>query len=109
MWYGVRAYRRKVLTNGIDERLKHLLAEGCQHSDARIEELEVMPDQGHLLVNGDPQFGVHRLVKARKAVVRRASCGKSIHRSALVRRDEGPIRLLLLPRASHHLSSSNTP
>src|SRR2546421_11619362 len=28
-----------------------------------IEELEVMPDHVHLLVEVDPQFGIHRLVK----------------------------------------------
>jgi REP element-mobilizing transposase RayT len=47
-WSGVRAYRRKVLTDGIDERLKHLIREGCQQLCAEIEELEVMPDHVHL-------------------------------------------------------------
>ena len=59
-------YRRKVLTDGIDERLKQLIAEGCQQCDARVEGLEVMPDHVHLLVNVDPQFGIHRLIKALK-------------------------------------------
>ncbi|MBO0796285.1 MAG: IS200/IS605 family transposase [Ktedonobacteraceae bacterium] len=59
-------YRRKVLTDGIGERLKQLIGEGCQQYDARIEGLEVMPDHVHLLVNVDPQFGIHRLVKALK-------------------------------------------
>ena len=40
--------------------------EGCQQYDAKIEELEVMPDHVHLLVSVDPQFGIHRLVKALK-------------------------------------------
>jgi putative transposase len=30
---------------------------------AEVEELEVMPDHGHVLVSVDPQFGIHRLVK----------------------------------------------
>jgi len=59
-------YRRKVLTDGIDERLKQLIQEGCQHYDAYLEGLEVMPDHIHLLVNVDPQFGIHRLIKALK-------------------------------------------
>ena len=49
-WSGVRAYRRKVLTDGIDERLKPLIIEGCQQLRADIEELEVMPDPVHLRV-----------------------------------------------------------
>lgn len=59
-------YRRKVLTDGIDERLKQLISEGCQQHDARIEGLEVMPDHVHLLVDVDPQFGIHRLIKSLK-------------------------------------------
>ncbi len=31
--------------------------------DALIEEMEVMPDHVHLLLNVDPQYGIHRLVK----------------------------------------------
>jgi len=34
--------------------------------DACIEELEVMPDDVHLLVSVDPQFGIHRLMKTLK-------------------------------------------
>ena len=59
-------YRRKVLTNGIDGRLRQLITEGCEQSAARIEGLEVMPDHVHLLVSVDPQFGIHRLIKALK-------------------------------------------
>jgi putative transposase len=57
-------YRRKVSTDGIDERLKHLIIEGCKMFQAEIEEVEVMPDHVHLLVSVDPQFGIHRLIKA---------------------------------------------
>jgi len=59
-------YRRKVLVNGVDERLKQILHEVCQEHDAWIEGLEVMPDHVHLLVNVDPQFGIHRLVRLLK-------------------------------------------
>jgi putative transposase len=37
----------------------------CAERDARIIELATMP--GHPLVSGDPQFGIHRLVKQVKA------------------------------------------
>src|SRR5216683_3203835 len=59
-------YRRKVLINGIDERLKQIVQEACLEYHSNIEELEVMPDHVHLLVHCDPQFGIHRLVKLLK-------------------------------------------
>ncbi len=62
-WCGARAYRRKVLEHGVDERLKHLISEVCQQFDALIERLEIMPDHVHLLVSVDPQFGIHRLIR----------------------------------------------
>src|ERR1700681_398211 len=56
-------YRRKVLVNGVDERLKQIIHEVCDEHDALVEGLQVMPDHVHLLVSVDPQFGVHRLVR----------------------------------------------
>jgi putative transposase len=47
MWSGVRAYRRKVLTDGIDERLKYLMSDVCHQFHAQIESLKVMPDHVH--------------------------------------------------------------
>lgn len=56
-------YRRKVLVKGVDVRLKAIIREVCQERSAIVEQLEVMPDHVHLLVNVDPQFGIHRLMK----------------------------------------------
>jgi putative transposase len=56
-------YRRKVLTNGVEHRLKEIVEEVCLNRQAELLELEVMPDHVHLLVEIDPQFGIHRLVK----------------------------------------------
>ena len=56
-------YRRKVLTEEIAKRLKEIAYEVCQEREAKIIELEVMPDHVHLLVEVDPQYGIHRLVK----------------------------------------------
>ena len=56
-------YRRSVLINGVDARLKELIKETCVHLHVEIIELEVMPDRVHLLMEVDPQFGVHRAVK----------------------------------------------
>ena len=59
-------YRRKVLTTPIDERLKTIFAEQIERWGQELIEMEVMPDQVHLLVGCDPQFGIHRLVKLLK-------------------------------------------
>ena len=56
-------YRRKVLVDGVDDRLKTIVTEVCAERDAHIIEMEVMPDHVHLLVDCDPQFGIHRLVR----------------------------------------------
>lgn len=56
-------YRRKVLVNGIDERLKALIQECVERWQQEFVQVEVMPDHVHLLVGCDPQFGIHRLVK----------------------------------------------
>lgn len=56
-------YRRPVLVNGIDLRLKELIAECSNELNFDIVELEVMPDHVHLLIECDPQFGIHRVVK----------------------------------------------
>ena len=55
-----------MLVPPVDERLKTVLAEVIQEQGAWLQALEVMPDHVHLLVEVDPQFGVHRLVKAMK-------------------------------------------
>ncbi len=56
-------YRRKVLVNGIDVRLKELIEEICRESRIDVIEMEIMPDHVHLLMETDPQFGIHRAVK----------------------------------------------
>jgi putative transposase len=53
-------YRRKVLVDGVDTRLKQLLAEIVERWGQTLVEMEVMPDHVHLLVDCDPQFGIHR-------------------------------------------------
>ena len=59
-------YRRSVLIDGIERRLVEIIREVTQEKNAQIIELEVMPDHVHLLVEVDPQFGIHKLVKAMK-------------------------------------------
>ena len=78
-------YRRKVLVEGIVERLTQIIGEVCQEHQAEVLSLEVMPDQVHLLVECDPQFGIHRLVRLIKG------------RSSRLLRQEFPVLKQKLP------------
>jgi putative transposase len=59
-------YRRPVLMPPIDVRLKELIQDVCDKTQSGLIEMEVMPDYVHLLLDCDPQFGIHRLVKGIK-------------------------------------------
>lgn len=56
-------YRRKVLIEGVDERLKELIVDVAVKHQAEIIEMEIMPDHVHLLVEVEPQYGIHRLIR----------------------------------------------
>jgi putative transposase len=56
-------YRRPVLVGGVDDRLKGIIKEVCIELDSELIEMEVMPDHVHLLVEVDPQLGIHKLIK----------------------------------------------
>ena len=56
-------YRRKVLINGVDIRLKELIKSIAAEIQADVIEMEIMPDHVRLLIEADPQFGIHRAVK----------------------------------------------
>ncbi|WNZ47238.1 IS200/IS605 family transposase [Leptolyngbya boryana CZ1] len=59
-------YRRKVLVNGVDVRLKEILQEVVSETTGEILEIEVMPDHVHVLVEIDPQYGIAKLVRNMK-------------------------------------------
>ena len=59
-------YRKPVLIDGVDVRLKEIIQTVAKECNSEILELEVMPDHVHLLVEVDPQFGIHRLIKLMK-------------------------------------------
>ena len=56
-------YRRKVLVDGVDSRLEELIIQICQEIQVDIIEMEIMPDHLHLLIEVDPQFGIHKAIK----------------------------------------------
>ena len=78
-------YRRKVLTGKIESRLKELIQETCLELQCKLVELELMPDHVHLLIEVDPQFGIHTLVKNLKG------------KSSRILRKEFPILTTKLP------------
>ena len=56
-------YRRRILTDGIDERFKQIAQSVADELHFDILEMEVMPDHVHMLLEVDPQFGIHKAVK----------------------------------------------
>ena len=55
-------YRRKVLVNGIDSRLKDLILQKQDEFKYKVIEMEVMPDHVHLLVSVNPKIGIYSVV-----------------------------------------------
>ncbi len=78
-------YRRKVLLDGIDDRLKVILREVADENECDLLEIEIMPDHVHVLVGVDPQFGIHSLIKLMKG------------RSSRLLRQEFPVLKTRLP------------
>jgi putative transposase len=54
------------LTGAVAERLKDLINQVASERQSEVIELEIMPDHVHLLIEVDPQYGIHRLVKQLK-------------------------------------------
>lgn len=59
-------YRRKVLVDEVELRLKEIITSVCAEKEVELLEMEVMPEHIHLLLDVDPQYGIHRVVKALK-------------------------------------------
>lgn len=59
-------YRRKVLTGELASRLKELLLSYADEMSVDILEMEIIPDHIHLLLEVDPQLGIHKAVKRLK-------------------------------------------
>ncbi len=61
-------YRRPVLTNPVDVRLRELILEVAERREMIIHALEVMPDHVHLFVETDPRWAPAEVVGKFKAV-----------------------------------------
>jgi putative transposase len=59
-------YRRKVLVDGIDTRLKELIMGAQEKYKYKVLELEVMPDHVHLLIDSNPKIGINNQINSIK-------------------------------------------
>ena len=59
-------YRRKVLNDGRDVRLKQIFTDCAARHGFSILEMDVMPDHVHLLIDCNPRFGIMQCVKSLK-------------------------------------------
>lgn len=55
-------YRRRVLIDGVDIRLKDLIMQNQTKFEYQIIELEIMPDHVHLLIEISPMHSVKQIV-----------------------------------------------
>ena len=59
-------YRRPVLVDDVAIRLREIIQGAVYEKNTELLALEIMPDHVHILIEVDPQFGIHRLVKLLK-------------------------------------------
>lgn len=59
-------YRRPVLVDGVDVRLKEILLEKAAELDVKILSMEIMPDHVHLFISFDPRLMLHKIIKILK-------------------------------------------
>lgn len=62
----VTKYRKKYLGGDIEKRLKEICLEVSEELNFEIKEIECERDHIHLLIDVDPQLGVHKAVKRMK-------------------------------------------
>ena len=55
--------RRPVLVDGVDGRLREIARQVADGLHFEIIEMEAMPDHVHMLLEADPQLGIHKAVK----------------------------------------------
>ena len=61
-------YRRKVLVNGVDIRLKEIIYAEASKMPVEIKSTEVMPDHVHIFLECDPRLPLHKVIKQLKGV-----------------------------------------
>lgn len=61
-------YRRKVLTDGVDTRLKEILYDIAKQKNIEIKALEIMSDHVHMFIEFDPRLMLHKVIKDFKGI-----------------------------------------
>ena len=61
-------YRRKVLINEIENKLKEIIITKCNELDCYVHELNIMPDHVHLFVKTKPTIAPHFLIQQIKGI-----------------------------------------
>ena len=56
-------YRRKVIVGEVEARLNELIKYTWNEINVDIIEMEIMPDHVHLILEVDPQYGIHKAIK----------------------------------------------
>jgi putative transposase len=64
-------YRRPVLTDGIDVRLKELILEKQTEYNYKILDMEVMPDHVHMIIDVNPKMGIFSVISKIKGYTSR--------------------------------------
>lgn len=64
----VTKYRRGVLVGDIKEELRQLITSLASQFDMEIEEMEIMSDHVHLLVDASPKHSISSIMKGLKGV-----------------------------------------
>ena len=59
-------YRRSVLVDGVDDRLKQLLDEKAEEYECEIKAMEVMPDHVHIFIKTVPTLPIHFIIQQLK-------------------------------------------
>ncbi len=71
-------FRRDLLKEQVDIDLKNIILEISKKLKVEVIEVEILPDHVHLLVDVDPQFGVHKYIKNVKGASSKLLRDKSV-------------------------------
>jgi len=61
-------YRRKIITDEIETRLKEICYEVAETYNFEIIEMETMPDHVHMLISCNPRFGIMTCIQSIKSI-----------------------------------------
>ena len=64
----VTKYRRDILTGSVKQELEALLRSLADQFDMQIEEMEIMSDHVHMLVDASPKHSISSIMKGLKGV-----------------------------------------